>query len=57
MLVTLELLNQSSVELGKIFEGEEDASKTPPRKKLKFQAKHNQIYLKKWEDMFSWVVE
>ena len=35
-----------------MFEGEEDPSKTPPRKKLKFWAKHNEIYLKKWEDMF-----
>jgi hypothetical protein len=42
MLATLELLNQSSVKLAKIFKGEEDPSKTPPRKKLKFQAKHNQ---------------
>ncbi|PNF17541.1 hypothetical protein B7P43_G15823 [Cryptotermes secundus] len=38
-----------------MFEGEESPSKTPPRKKLKFQAKHNQIYLKKWGDMFSLV--
>ncbi|PNF31172.1 hypothetical protein B7P43_G15154 [Cryptotermes secundus] len=38
-----------------MFEGVQDASETPPRKKLKFQAKHNQIYLKKWKDMFSWV--
>jgi hypothetical protein len=57
MLATLDLLNQSSVKLAKTFEGEEDPSKAPPRKKLKFQAKHNQIYLKKWEDMFSWVME
>jgi hypothetical protein len=40
MLATLELLNQSSVKLAKMFEGEEDPSKTPPRKKLKFKAKH-----------------
>jgi hypothetical protein len=57
MLATLELLNQSSVKLAKIFEGEEDPSKTLPRKKLQFQAKHIQIHLKKWEDMFSWVME
>jgi hypothetical protein len=55
MLATLELLNQSIVNLAKIFGAVEVPSKILPRKKLKFQALHNEIYLKKWEDMFSWV--
>jgi hypothetical protein len=36
MLATLEFLNQSNFKLAKIFEVEEDPSKTPPLKKLKF---------------------